>query len=812
MAAFLAKRLFVAALLAMLSLPASGQTRNVATVTGRVLEAETGSALPSAAVELRRTADSTLAGGTATDADGRFIIRPIQPGDYFVRISFVGYVSEVVSGLTLSSGEQRELGEIRLRTDTAELGEVSVSAEREYMEVGIDRTVYNTREQPLNMGGSASDVLANIPSVEVDIDGNLSLRGSQGVSVYLNGKPAPMSGEALTSFLQGLSAADIERVEVIPNPSARYEPEGMSGILNIVLAKDAGPGWGAGVNTAASTRGRYRASVNGHYGNGPWTVFGNYSLRYSTWQRGGWRFRENRYLDPLTYLRQEMSGENAGISNYLNASIDYAASERSTVSLSGIIRGGSSTGDEFNTYLELDAEQDPTYRYSRTSDDEDTRFGMDYRLNFQHVITPREHELSVEARYEDDRSSELERLIQRVLPVSEPGVSGSVTDRQHLDEDESERELSFEADYVRPLTEKIRAELGVDTDFEWVDQSFYSESLDESGAFRPDADLNNRFVYAEQQYSAYGVLSATHGQFGAQLGLRFERAITNFDLRTTRETFRNAYTSLFPSVHLSYELSKGNTLKGAYSKRVRRPREWQLNPFGDYDDPTFRRMGNPYLTPEYTHSVELSYTRLGEAYTVTASPYVRYSVDEISWHERITDEGVTILTFENFDTELSYGTELITSLSLGRWFKGELSTNLYKQVTEAGSLSSELSNNALGFRSRLSSTVALRDNWKLQISQSYRSPMDVPGGRISARTRTDLALRQDFFGDRLSFGIRIQDLFDATDNLIERDMERYYLQYYREQHDRAIQVSLRYVFRDGGRREGGGGGRGHGRY
>src|SRR5690606_3698279 len=243
-----------------------------------------------------------------------------------------------------------------------------------------------------------------------------------------------------------------------------------------------------------------------------------------------------------------------------------------------------------------------------------------------------------------------------------------------------------------------------------------------------------------------------------------------------------------------------------YTKRVRRPRERQLNPYGGYGDPTSRREGNPYLTPEYTHSGELSYRLLGQSYTVTVSPYLRYSVDQIGWHERLTDDGVTILTFDNFDTETSYGAELITSLSIRRWFKGEWSTNFYKQVTEAGSLAAELSNNAIGFRSRLSGTVDMGSGPKLQLAQRYRSPRDIPGGRINASTSTDIALRQESMSGRLSVGLNARDIFGENGFLVARDMERYYQEYYQNRRERSVQLSIRYTF--AGKQPAGGGSRG----
>lgn len=786
------------ALLTGLSTPMLASAQG-STVRGTVLDGATDTPLPSATVALHTTADSSLVTGALSQADGAFVLDNIPEGTYYVRVSFVGFEPVLVPDVVVTgAGADVEVGTITLVGDTATLEELQVSAEREYMEVGVDRTVYNTQNQPVTAGGSAQDVLENIPSVEIDIDGNISLRGSQGVTVYLNGKPAPMTGEALTSFLAGLASEDIERVEVIPNPSARYEPEGTSGILNIVLAQGVDRGWGGSVNGNVNTRGRYGASAGVNYGQGPWSMFSNYSLRYSEWDREGWRFRENRYLDPLTYLEQDMEGDRSGLSHNVNTSIDYAPDDRNTFSLSALLSRRSNDGDQLNSYDELDAARNLTERYSRTTAGSDTDFSMDYRLSYERVITPQEEELSVDVRYESEREDGIERFAERAFSIVDDAAAGTIVDRQFVDEAAREREASFQVNYRRPLGEAARLEMGYQAEQEWVDEDFYSESLDDGGVFAPDAELNNTFRYTEQMHSGYGILGGKLGRFGAQVGVRVERALTNFDLETTGETFDNDYFSVFPSAHLSYELTRTNTFKVSYSKRVRRPNEWQLNPFGDYDDPTSIRVGNPYLTPEYTHSGEVSYSRLGERYTITLAPYLRYTVDEISWHETITDEGVTILTFENFDTEQSYGAELIGSLTLGDWIKANGSVNAYKQVTQAGSLASELSNDALGFRTRLSATVEVRPGLKLQLSQFYRSPMDIPGGRIAARMRTNMALQQEVFSGRGSLNLRVRDILGAPDELIQRDMVRYYQEYYQQNNARSLQLSFRYTFSQSG--------------
>lgn len=257
--------LILALLLLIWPQSALSQDTSGGAVHGLVDDDATNAPLAATTVALHSAQDSSLVTGTMTLADGSFMLDGLANGRYYLRISFVGYHPQIIPDVAITTSQRRvDAGTIRLQPDTAELDEVQVSAEREFMEVGIDRTVYNTREQPITAGGSGREILETIPSVEVDIDGNISLRGSQGVTVHLNGKPAPMTGEALTSFLEGLSGEAIERVEVIPNPSARYEPDGTGGILNIVLAKGVDIGWGGSVNGHVNTRGLFGGSAAVH--------------------------------------------------------------------------------------------------------------------------------------------------------------------------------------------------------------------------------------------------------------------------------------------------------------------------------------------------------------------------------------------------------------------------------------------------------------------------------------------------------------------------------------------------------------------
>ncbi len=786
--------------------PAAAQERTGgaadATVTGIVVQAESGEPVLTATAALYSAADSSLVTGAVTDEGGVFEITGVAPGQYYVRISFVGYAAKVVPGVDVMQAEaQVELGEITLAQDARQLEAVDVVAERSYREVEVDRTVYRPHRQPVTAGGSAMDALEVIPSVQVDIDGTISLRGSADVTIYLNGRPAPMTGQALVSFLSSLSAGAIERVEVIPTPSASFEPEGTSGIINIVLARDRGESFGGGVSAALSTNDEYRGSANAHYGTGPWTFFANYGLRYGGRDSDGSQFRENRFAEPITYLDQDMSGWGSGLSQFLNASADYRLGEINTLSFSTLVRRGVRDGEDLNTYAELDADRAATRRYHRRSLGESGEIGMDYRLSFDRVIEPREHELSVEIEYETEWEDETDRYLQQVLAAPGEPVDAPPEEEELVDERQSEQEFEAEVNYQRPLGEHVRLEAGYEGAYEREESRLYAEAFNpETGAFVPDTDRNNAFAYAEQFHSAYGVVGGELGDFGAQLGVRAERALTTFDLETTNEDFGNNYFSLFPSVHLSYQPAERHTVRIGYSKRVDRPNTWQLNPFGDYDDPTSRRVGNPYLTPEYTHAFELGYTYVNPLFTLSAAPYYRYTVDAITWNERLTDEGVTIRTFENFAQRRSAGFEFSGSLTLGEWLRSNASFNVYREITDGSNLDTgvgSMGSDAIGYSTYLSATATLRPGLDLQLSQFYRAPMEVPGGRVSGFTATDLALQQELLGDRASLSLHVNDLFGTMGYTSWRETERYYQESVSDWNARGVRLSLRYNFGQG---------------
>ncbi len=776
------------------------------TVRGVVKDASNGQAIPTATVALWQAADSTLVTGAVADARGGFVLEGLRPGKYYVEVSFIGYKTRRVPDVTLSpQSMQKNLGDVKLDVTTALLDEVQVSAEREFMEVRIDRNVYNTKDQIVADGGSATDVLRGIPALEVDMDGKVSLRGNQNVAVLINGRPSQMSGDMLASFLQGLPASTIERVEVIPNPSARYEPDGMSGIINIVLKKNTRLGIGGSVTAGAGTRGDANAAGMVSYQEGKVNTRLNYGFRRGVRSRSGDRYNVYRFNTPESYLFTSSNGDNTSLSHTLNGNFDYELTDQNGISLSALVSTRAADGTDENFYREY---TDPLYQtqYNRFSNEDGNDLNLDLGLAFRHIVDPLKHELVAELRFGRENDSENDAYRREQAGES---LNPLVTESERSALDEYTTNASLQVDYVRPLGEDGKIEAGYKGDWERLDTGIQVDVLNSAtSVFEPLYAEENSFLYDRQVHAGYGIIGQQFGAIGAQIGVRLEQSLTNFDLSALDNSYDNNYFSVFPSAFMTYKLSDHHSFRMSYSKRINRPRVsgWhnQLNPISDRSDPLFRRVGNPYLKPEYTHATEFTYTLTTKATTISISPYFRRTVDVIRFLSGTDPSGVTTITFENLDVMDAWGAEAISSLRIGDNFNGFASFEVYRVATDAGSLESSLSNNSYGWSTRVNGTMRLTPTLSLQAFLFYRAPMDVEQGRMGSMTRTDLAFRQQFMNNRASLSLRVEDPLNTAGMSMWRETPTSYWENDFRWSGRALNLSFTYNFgkqdRDSNRR------------
>ncbi len=800
------------------------------TLSGTVTDAAADTPIPSASVAVWRVPqragrDTTLVTGTITDADGTFRVEGVPSGLFYVDVSFVGYTSERIEEVRIGREARTvDLGRIALAPDVEQLEGVEVRAEREQVSVQIDRMVYNTADDLVAASGNATNVLETIPSVDVDVDGNISLRGSGNVAVLVNGKPAPVASEFVAAYLKSLPAGSIERVEVIPNPSARYEPEGMSGIINIVLKENVDRGLGGTVAAGVNSRGSTDGTATLTWGRGAWNLSASYGFQLENDVGGGSSFAENRFETPVTFLDQVEDEEQDETAHNLNLSADYALSERTSLSASAQLGRQAETEVETNRFRELDADEDPTLAYERIVEEAGDRERGDLRLGLRHDFGRTDsagetaHTLGIEARYNLSTNRDDEVYDQRLTGGVVDSTGRDLREFQTSDRDRDRDEASLEIDYVRPLggpLAGVRLEAGYKGELETQQQSLFAETRDSTGAFVPDADLNNTFDYEQQIHAAYLQLAREFGPLGVQAGVRAETAQTTFSLLTTGADFDNDYTSLFPSAFLSYEIGEATVLKASYSRRINRPRTWFLNPFPSLDDPSNPRVGNPALRPEYVSAFELGAVRYTPWGSLTLTPYYRYTSDAIDRISAICADGptgvagelcgpgvVTVRTVENVATNTSYGVELISAFS-GRaalgGLRGYVSVEGFRFVSDGSTSAGDLESDAFGWGGRANASYALGERLGIggldvQASVRYRAPIETAQGRRGAFTFIDFAARKDLLGERASVTLRLRDPFGLAGFSYTIDRPSLYQEFERDWNAQQVGVTLQYTF------------------
>ena len=801
-------------------------------ISGAVVDAETAEPFASATVGVWHSRDSTLVTGAVTRDDGGFAIEGLPGGTYYVSISFVGYRTQTVPDVVLGGDQRRaDLGTIRLTPDSQVMDEVEVTAERAALQIEIDRMVYSTADTPMAVGGTATNILETIPSIDVDIDGNISLRGSGNVAVLINGRPAPVSGEYIATYLRQLPAGSIERVEVIPNPSARYEPDGMGGIINIVLKEEADIGLGGTLVAGGDTQGGYNTSGTFTYGRGPLSLAATYGFRQDEGFGGGSSFRINRYADPLTYFDQFEDQDESETSHMGSLALDYRLSAKTALNASVQAGTEREVEEEFGTLLELDANRDPINDYERLVDERGDGWNADVRVglthNFDGVATGgggapaggdrgrrgwggrggRDgdsgpsgggnvgHNLAIEARFDASADDQEELFTERIAGLE------TVLERQDAYTDRNRQEGSLQVDYVRPLG-GFRFEAGYKGDLERMYSDLYSESAEGTAALTPDEGLINTFDYDQNIHATYVQLARQWGALGVQAGLRAETARTTFALQNTDEAFDNDYASLFPSAFFTYKLSETHMVKASYSRRIDRPRGRSLNPFPSFDDPLNIRVGNPALRPEYTDAFEAGYVHLASWGSVTLTPYVRRTTDVVRRFQEVREDGVTVRTVGNFDTSTSSGVELITSIdtqALLPGLRGYVSFEGFRMVTDGSNVSTEFQNNAFGWGGRLNASYDLGNTFgvgdlDLQATLRYRAPMETEQGRVGSFSWTDVALQQSLFRDRASLTLRVRDLLGTAGFSAVTDMPSLYNEFEREFGAQAVGLTFTYSF------------------
>ena len=756
------KKQIVLFLLTILTLPIFAAV----TVSGRVVDTDTQRPIEFVTVSVVNKSNQKTAGGALTNEFGVFNISNIQNGDYELRISFVGY--ESFSRDIKVENTALVLGSISLKENAKELKEVQVVGQGSQMRFDIDKKVFSVDQNIAAAGGSATDVLQNIPAVDVDNDGNVSLRNNSSVEIWINGKPSGLTADNRAQILQQMPAENLESIEVMTNPSAKYNPEGTAGIINLVMKKNRKAGYYGSVSAGTMIeRGKpgYNAGASINYNVGRFDMFANVGYRRMNSNGSGFTDRTNFNNGDTTQLNQTSKNSFNMGGTFFRAGVDYHINDKNTIGIGGMGHVGTPKMNSTTDYLLTRKIDNSELRdYTRENEGSDKHRG--YNLNLYHKVDfDKEGSnlitniiYSKHGNYGEQRYNQVDRLIpsnrQDITQIADGNSSG----------------WEIKSDYTKKFSNNNRMELGWSS--RWNDRLSNATGFDHI----KNADIEeyaNIFDYNEQIHALYATYGTRINNFSAQGGLRGEyfssQSTTTPAPSNSQQPIDNQYFQLFPSVYLSYSLPNNNELQLNYTRRVDRPRGRMINSFRDYSDSTNISYGNPNLTPEFTSAFELNYIKNWDNHTLSSSVYYRFNNDDI---ERVSfiRNGVMESTFMNLTKEHDFGVELVAKNRLFKILNLTSTLNMYYNKLDASVYTNELYPEVkvelpgldnFSWDARAIANIMFSSTFSGQVTGQYRSAELLSQGERYANYSMDLGLRKTFFERKMSLNFNVRDLFNS---------------------------------------------------
>lgn len=734
-------------------------------VKGKVIDSRTKDALEFVNVSVKKKGSSELVKGTITDQTGAFSVDNLSDGTYVINISYIGYKPfEKEFSLTPSAGRVN-LKTIPLAEDSKMLDEVQVIGQKSQMKFEIDKKVFNVDQNIASTGGTASDVLSNIPSVEVDNEGEVSLRGSSNVTVWINGKASGLSADNRAQILEQMPAESIEKIEVITNPSAKYSPEGTAGIINIVLKEDRKAGYYGSVQAGVDTQGGYNASGNINYSSGKLEAYASLGYRKRKREGGGYTNRINTADD--SYLNQTSDNSGSGGNVFTRLGLTWHMTRKDQFSVDGFGMFGSRTNK--NTINYTSNVPGSFLSSQRFSDSDNDMNGGNVELGYKRIINKKSN-LDVTASFNSWGMNNTSIYNQHSLYEGGDRISSY----QRQKNDIRNNNWEFQADYVNNLTDNSKVEAGYKGTLSRENSPVETYSgVTESSAVQ-DEKLYNRFLYNQDIHALYATYSGRWNKFGYQMGLRGEyskvntRSLGYGQDKKEVEPYKKDYFSIFPSIFLSYALPKENEIQVNYTRRISRPWGGQLNPFINITDSTNISYGNPKLSPQYSNAFELNYIKNWEKHMLSFSGYYR-TTDDVIQHIRYLDGNVMKSTPENIAKTRSAGVELVGKNKLFNFLDLTTTVNLFYYKLDGfsylpqgaeepvmGSPEEDFSWNA-----RIIANFMLPYAISLQLTGSYNAKQVIAQGYRKANYSLDAGIRKSFFDRKLSVSINGRDLLDS---------------------------------------------------
>lgn len=753
-------------------------------VIGTLIEAESKQSVPYATVVLYDNTTKTIIKGVTSDDNGAFNISTSRT-DFYIEISFMGYKTKTITNFTVANN-RIDLGTIFLESDSQALDEVVIEGEVSKTVFKLDKRVFNVGKDISSTGASALEVLNNVPSVNVNIEGEVSLRGSSGVQILINGKPSVLADES-SNALGTITADMIESIEVITNPSAKYEASGTSGILNIILKKEEKKGWNGSISANTGTPDNHSIGLSLNRRTEKFNLFTQIGAGYRSLPRESESINRDLVTNEVLYS----DGTAYRDETFFNITLgtDYHINDLNILTLSGNFAYEIEDQPSETNFSFYDSSNTLVSRWLREETTEATNPKWQYELNYKKQFqNNEEHTLQFSALgsfFGKDQSSQFN---------SNTLAGADVDSKQQTDTKFQQADYTFKLDYTNPLTEIYTIETGLQYVINDVGNDYEVRDLTNTG-YVVNQDLTNNFEYNQKVFGAYFTGAYEQEKWGFKVGLRLENTDLNTLLTTTNSTNSQNYTNFFPSLHSSYKVGENFSLQAGYSKRIFRPRLWDLNPFFNIRNNFNIRTGNPNLQPEFTDSYELtSIYKIGKA-SLSSSLYYKYTTEVI---ERVSafEDNVTVTTPENIGTNASYGFETNGKYSPSKWLTitGDFNFNYFSREGAFQSKSFDFSGSQ--WSSKLGSKIGLPADFDLELTGNYQSGYETIQGEVSGFAFLDLGVRKKIIKGKVMVNLGIRDVFESR--ITERFVSQPTFETYSfDQRGRFVTLGISYGFGKG---------------
>jgi len=743
-----------------------GQKGPRAGVVGKVMDANTKKPVPYASVALYNSKDSSIVSGSISNEEGKFFIKA-GPGEYYVEVNFMGFEKYYSKKLVISQqNKMAKVGLIKLQHSNANLKGVEIVATQSYVEYKIDRKVVNVSNQLGVAGGSAVLALENVPSITVSIDGDVQLRGSSNFTVLINGKPSPLTG---TEALEQIPSSVIKNIEIITNPSAKYDPDGMTGIINVILKEDVKQGLNGMVEVSAASYDTYGFNTLFNYRKNKFNYFIGADVRLRNMPGYGSTNLENFATDTVLYRNTELDRVRHKDVYTVRGGLDYYLNDNNTFGFD-LTYGVNDFNKEYSS--EISEMTNPNIYESYELSDNDGSRNADFfkaSVNWQHKFKTEGESIEVYAFLNKKDELKDEKQLESFSNSNWDSDLG-MKSWTYTADDKNSVDFRFKLDYTKKLSGDKKLEAGLQSRTYRENSEYNYNAYDTiTSDWVNVPDYGNSLTFSRDIISAYTTYGGTYKDFGYQFGLRGE--YTNRVIKSVGDSEGSTINrfDIFPTIHFSQKFMETNTAMLSYSRRIDRPGGWELGPNPIFISSNFIRYGNPNLEPEYSDNVELNFQKTFGKSFVSVEGYYRTTKNKITRIQEMDANNISYMTYANLDRDHSTGVELMTNIQIAKWLRLNLSGNYYYYKLEGDINSAEVDKASNNYDLRADMNFMITPELRFQLNGFYRGPSVTAQGTFSEFYMVNTALRYDLFNHKVQVSLNVRDVF----NTMKHQMELY---------------------------------------